>query len=175
MVVLLLLNRLLSCQLLASNKTNTNLPCKFLSQQHSLPGQYLDPPHKLNWASLSTRLPCQVFNASRIWPVQLFHRSKNSPGQFFHPSKVSHPTYLLKQQYSKFGSTPPLSSPCASPYSSVAFSVLQSAPPPLSRVKLRVEQHVKCKNKKGPVAAARKMMDLWLMLQDYQGRVGDER
>ncbi|CAL1264283.1 unnamed protein product, partial [Larinioides sclopetarius] len=27
------------------------------------------PPHKLNWASLSTRLPCQVFNASRIWPV----------------------------------------------------------------------------------------------------------
>ncbi|CAL1301250.1 unnamed protein product, partial [Larinioides sclopetarius] len=46
------------------------------------------------------------------------------------PSKqdVSHPTYLLKQQYSKLGSTPPPSSPCAS----LPLSVPLSAPPPLS-------------------------------------------
>ncbi|CAL1300504.1 unnamed protein product [Larinioides sclopetarius] len=50
------------------------------------------------------------------------------------PSKqdVSHPTSLLKQQYSKLGSTPPPSPPCASPYSSVAFSVPLSAPPLVS-------------------------------------------
>ncbi|CAL1290187.1 unnamed protein product [Larinioides sclopetarius] len=132
MVVLLRLNWLLSCQLLVSNKTNTNLPCKFLAQQHSLPGQYPDPPQVvLGQFIYKTAMPgfqCKQDLARPAFPQNQKLTRPTLPSK----QDVSHPTYLLKQQYSKLGSTTPSSPPCASPYSSVAFSVPQSAPPPLS-------------------------------------------